>query len=126
MRSFTVFALVGIGLSGCANNGLTSQAALTHIQPGMSRTDVVAMLGEPGNRSFRGQVEALTYCKHTSDFISNREEYATIWLTAGKVQALTTDNRPLNISSCKNFPPMDWANAPSEVRLLIEAASRGE
>lgn len=105
-------------LAGCETTGLASKAGLMSISPGMTRDQVVGLVGPPGNRTFRDRNEALQYCRTGM----NSDEYTTVWLTDGKVTGLTTGNHALiPMGSCAGrFPPVDWGQIPADVRVSIE------
>lgn len=106
-------------VAGCAATGVASKGAVMDIESGMARQDVTARLGPPGNRTFRGDVEALQYCR--TGLMT--DEYWTVWLLRGRVAALSSTNAAIAQGSCAGrFPPMDWANAPPDVRIAIERA----
>ncbi|HJR83454.1 MAG TPA: hypothetical protein VJ775_05960 [Sphingomicrobium sp.] len=115
-----IVAACGLTLSGCATTGVAPQTSISSIQPGMKRADVIAALGEPGNRSFRGGAEALQYCRKSSALISDGEEYATVWLQDGAVAGLTTKRQRLDVSSCRAYPAIDWGQVAPDIRVRIE------
>lgn len=106
-----IVALAG-ALCGCATTGTAPKEALQSVQPGMKRAEVIALLGEPGNRSFREDVEALQYCRKAGP-VADYLEFDTVWLRNATVAAYTTARRKIILaSSCSNFPAVDWSQAP--------------
>lgn len=98
-------------LTGCSTVGVVPAGSLSSVQPGMTRTEVVSLLGEPGGRGFQGQTEALQYCKKQGG-VANSDEYTTVWLTGGRVTGLTTDRKAIILTSCDGFPEIKWSLAP--------------
>ena len=104
-------------LASCASPGSASRASLMSIVPGQSREDVIAFLGQPGDRTFRGSAEALTYCRSG---LMSTDDYSTIWLVNNRVVSLTTMSRGYGTLNCTQFPEIDWGQAPPDVRIAIE------
>lgn len=102
-------------IGACAS---VSKTELMSITPGQTREEVVALLGTPGARSFRGEAEALTYCNGVE--FSAHDDYKTIWLLQGRVVALTSSNGGASILDCSAYPEIDWGQAPPDVRIAIE------
>ena len=78
------FAIVGAALilGACASSEVSRQS-INSVEAGMTKAEVVSLLGEPGNRSFRGNAEALQYCD--GSVMSEYNTYHTIWLAGGAV-----------------------------------------
>lgn len=103
-------------LCACSTAGVVNRAAFMQMQPGMTRDAVIATMGEPGNRTFRDESEALQYCRTGM----MTDEYFTVWLVRGVVRAVSTENAYIAEGSCGGrYPTMDWSKAPSEVRVAI-------
>ncbi len=113
MRMFGV--LTAVIVSACASQGVPDRANFMSVNPGMSREEVVSLLGQPGDRTFRGRGEALQYCRP-----GIFDEYTTIWLVDGRVASLTRMEADTGIGSCFSYPAIDWGQAPPDVRISIE------
>lgn len=98
-------------LSACSTAGVTSREAAELVTVGQSRAEIVAKMGQPGARSFRGDVEALQYCRTGM----MTDLYWTIWLRAGLVIGVNASQDATSPGVCNgHFPPVDWASAPGE------------
>ena len=107
-----ILIIAALILSGCATAGRVPGGRFLQVQPGMSREAVIALLGEPGSRSFQRSSEALVYCKRPP-LIGDAIEYSIIWLRSATVVAMTTDRRKFVISgTCDSYPPVDWSREP--------------
>jgi len=101
-------------VSACASNGVISKSMA--IQPGMSRADVVEVLGAPQNRSFKEDAEALQYC--TTGAMS--DQYVNVWLVDGEVIALTNYTDETGFLCSGDMREIDWGQAPADIRIAIE------
>lgn len=111
-----VGAVVAFSLSACSTAGVIQRSAFMQLQPGMSREQVISLLGEPGNRTFRERAEAIQYCRTGI----STDEYFTVWLVDGVVRSVSTQNAYVAEGSCGGrYPTMDWSSAPTEVRVII-------
>lgn len=109
-----IFAL--LVLSSCASLRNAPTAAVT-IQPGESRARVLEQLGEPGDRQFSGDDEALQFCKTTGNMVVAAQvgEYTVVWLFRGRVTGVTTYREVLGtFKKCDSaFRSMSWEEAPT-------------
>ena len=80
-----VLLMVGCGTNPTSSNEDIKQRAM-RVDPGMLKQEVVAVMGSPEQRSFRGQAEALTFCGWTAfqGFL-----VYTVWLFDDSVVAMT-------------------------------------
>ncbi len=118
MGSMLLLSAAFVMVSSCSTTGIVSQEAMFQINPGMSREQVVSLLGVPGSRSFRDDGEALTYCR--TGFLI--DSYTTVWLVRGRVVSLTTSDEPDRTPGLctARFPAIDWGQVPPDVRIAIE------
>jgi hypothetical protein len=112
-----VLAVGLLVLAACSTAGATSRSKLALVSPGMSKEQVIELLGPPGGRSFRDRGEALQYCR--TGFSS--DEYTIIWLVDGTVRSMTTSLETIAMGNCGGkYPPIDWGQVPPDVRIAIE------
>jgi hypothetical protein len=103
-------------LSACATQPLTKKTLL--IEPGMSKDDVLSVMGSPGNRQFKGNKEAWQYCQTGW----SADEYILIWLVDGTVAQTQTYANTEHGGLCTSFfRTVDWEEAPDAV---VEIRSR--
>ena len=92
--------------SACASTG----KAVAQLEPGMSKQRVLAILGKPADRSFRGTDEALQY-QEIAGF--GQCKYTTVWLRDGKLVGIST-RRGGSVAGCGlGSEPVDWSQFPS-------------
>lgn len=118
MRNFMFVALATLLLSGCSTTGAVSnmQEKSMQIHPGSSKNEVLAMLGSPGDRSFKGRGEAWQYC---STGLS-QDKYMTVWFYEGIVEGLTTYNRSDAVGICtQTFSSVDWGQVPNDLKIKL-------
>ena len=111
MRGMAKAICVSMLLVSCAS--LERKAAL--IKTDMPKNEVLKVLGEPGQKSFRGNREAWQYCQ-TGPLA---DHYMTVWFRDGKAEGITNENSGGSIFSifgtifsfglCStDFPAADW------------------
>jgi hypothetical protein len=91
---------------GCAN----VQKRSTKVNPGDSKEQVIAVMGDPENRQFKGNQEAWQYC----DTSFGRYNYSIIWFNSGVatgVNSYVSGGTPLNFCAA-GFQPVRWETAP--------------
>lgn len=93
-------------LGGCANSLIRKSGT---IENGMSKQEVVRLLGSASDKQFRGKNEAWQYCELgavTSDFL-------VVWFYEGSVTGLTTykDSSP-SLNCTGQLRTVQWENAP--------------
>jgi hypothetical protein len=105
-------------LAACQSAGeFRTQAAA--VRAGDSADTVIARMGDPGSRSFRGKAEAWQYCQ--TGVLSPTDSYTTVWLLEGQVVAMTTKRAAFGVGDCSAFfPEIDWGQAPPDVRIAVE------
>jgi len=80
------------------------------LEPGMTKQQVIATLGEPADRSFRGSDEAWQY-QEIAGF--GQCKYTTVWLSNGKLVGLST-RRGASVAGCGlGSHEVDWSQMPS-------------
>ena len=108
-------AVAGMFVIACATAGPRSASA-SALQRSDTRAKVIETMGEPDNRQFSGDDEALQYCRKTGNALlaSEAGEYTVVWLHRGFVTGVTTYNETLlPLKSCKSaFRPIRWEEAP--------------
>jgi len=104
MRIFTT-VILGFALAACG--GLTKKSAM--VDYGMSKSDVVSMLGYPDRRSMNANSEALQYMEIVG---FGQCSYITVWLTSGVVQGVTSRSGP-SVAGCGlGSKEVDWGQIP--------------
>jgi len=92
----------------CASS--TTDDAVSKLEPGMSKDKVIALLGKPGDRTFRGTDEALSYAKIAG---FGQCKYTTVWLKDRKLVGVTT-RRGGSVAGCGlGSEPVDWNQMPA-------------
>lgn len=92
-------------LTGCASTG----KAVAQLEPGMSKQEVLTIMGEPADRSFRGTDEAWQYQELVG---FGQCKYNTVWLSNGKLVGVTS-RRGASVAGCGlGSKPVDWQDMP--------------
>ena len=99
--------------AGCGTGNIKGMENSSSVEPGDSKQDVIAKLGEPGDRQFSGTDEAWQYCR--TNFRSS--DYRVIWFANGRVTGLNTyTNSDTAGSLCgSHFRQVNWHDAPDRV-----------
>jgi hypothetical protein len=77
------------------------------LQPGQTESDVVKIMGEPGNREFSGNQTAWQYCARSS---LTHNSFVVIYLQDGKVQRLATYTKPWLGGCASQYEPAKWVS----------------
>ena len=103
MLAMAAVALCG---SACSTPGSTTSEAVSKIQTGMSRAEVIRLLGQPQNRSVRDDIEVLQYCQTGL----GADAAVAVWLAKGVVTSFGQDQMRLGLQfSCtERSPRVDW------------------
>jgi hypothetical protein len=110
-----LIGLSSLVLVSCATSpSILKQSML--IEPGMSKAEVVDILGAPRNRSFRDNVEVLQFCR-TGNLA---DEYVNVWLLNGTVKALTNYKDTSGFLCGDEMREVDWGQAPPDIRIALE------
>ena len=82
------------------------------IEVGMSKDEVIKLLGTPCNVQFEEKNEALQYCYTTAynDKLMNNH-YVVVWLNDGVVTGLTTYNDTSSDFCTNGFQSVYWENS---------------
>ena len=100
--SIAILALLLISCGTMTKNSMT-------LEPGMSKHDVIQVLGVPDGRSFRGEDEALQYQEIAG---YGQCSYITVWLSKSKLLAVTNRNGA-SIAGCGlGSKEVDWGQMP--------------
>jgi len=98
-----VVALISVA---CAS---TSKAVAT-LEPGMTTQQILAVLGSPADRSFRGRDEAWQY-QEIAGF--GQCKYTTLWISNSKLVGVST-RRGASAAGCGlGSREVDWSQMPS-------------
>ena len=110
-----LIALSSLLLTGCATSpSILKQSML--LEPGMSKAEVVDIMGMPRNRSFRENAEVLQFCR-TGNIA---DEYVNVWLLDGKVKGLTNYKDGSGLLCGDDMREVDWGQAPPDIRIAFE------
>lgn len=99
-------ALIVVILSaGCASTGKASAS----LEPGMTKEQVLEIMGPPNDRSFRGTAEALQY-QEIAGF--GQCKYTTVWMSDGRLVGVST-RRGASVAGCGlGSEEVDWSQMP--------------
>lgn len=95
------------------------------IQTGDSRDRVLSLMGEPGDRQFNGENEALQYCVNRR-FPFTTPEYTAVWLFSGRVTGVTTYRGAPNSSCRANYKTLEWPVRRGGPTADVAAATRSD
>jgi hypothetical protein len=102
----SIFLVIVLTLSGCASTG----KAAAKLEPGMTKQQVIDVLGSPADRSFQGTDEAWQY-QEIAGF--GQCKYITVWISGGKLIGLST-RRGKSVAGCGlGSQPVDWSQKPA-------------
>lgn len=110
MKNLYVIFFIVI-LSSCAAQSKLSSNAV-NVRVGMTDSELMALMGAPGNRQFSGENEAWQYC---SSSYPNPNSYVLVWLKQGAVTGMQTYEREYTISTAgcsSGFITVSWDEAP--------------
>jgi hypothetical protein len=92
-------------LAGCAQ---TTKNSIT-LDPGMTKQQIVAIMGNPEARSFKGENEAWQYQEIVG---FGQCSYITVWLASSRVVAVTSRSGP-SVAGCGlGSREVDWGQMP--------------
>jgi hypothetical protein len=93
-------------LSACSSTG----RAVAQLESGMTKQEVIQILGEPADRSLRGTDEAWQYQEIVG---LGQCKYTTVWISSGKLVGLST-RRASSVAGCGlGSQEVDWSAMPS-------------
>lgn len=105
-RTAAVLLLTIALLTGCASTG----KAVAKLEPGMTKQQVLEILGPPADRSFRGNDEAWQY-QEIAGF--GQCKYTTVWISDGKLVGIST-RRGSSVAGCGlGSQEVDWSQMPA-------------
>lgn len=120
IKLLLVMAVLACCVAGC----VSTADKLNSIRIGMTRGQVVALLGEPNSMSAQANIEYLTY--YLSNEMSSRDQPYSVRLVEGKVESFgrfiqlaDIYNRPVN----GNPPANPWGVPASTMMPMASAAS---
>ena len=83
--------------------------AVAKLEPGMTKQQILDVLGSPADRSFRGSDEAWQY-QEIAGF--GQCKYTTVWISDGKLAGLST-RRGGSVAGCGlGSQEVDWSQMP--------------
>lgn len=101
------FALcICLTVGGCAS----VRTRMSRISPGMTKDEVIKIMGAPGDRQFQGNLEALQWC--STGALS--DDFVLVWLNDGHVTGMNSYNNHMDGFSCSGFyKTIRWEDAPT-------------
>lgn len=106
---FCLVLVILVAVSGCISPYNSMQSHYAQITPGMDRATVFSLLGQPINRGFRDNIEALQFCASDID----NAVYTTIWLRDDVVAGMTNRRVESFLGACAiKIPDIRWSEAP--------------
>ena len=88
----------------------STSKAVAKLEPGMTSQQILAVLGSPADRSFRGSDEAWQY-QEIAGF--GQCKYTTAWISNGKLVGVST-RRGASAAGCGlGSREVDWSQMPS-------------
>jgi len=99
--------ICGVCVVSCAAKRINYIQQSVYINPGMSKSEVINIMGAPGNKQFNGIDEVLQWCE--SGHIMNT--YIIVWFNDGIVTQINTYKRGGKPNDYKNI---NWNYRPNE------------
>jgi hypothetical protein len=113
-----VSALIAAATLGCADS-----TALNQVHIGMTRADIIALLGQPDSTSAQANIEYLTYYLMVNSSTYDRELPYFVRIVDGKVESFgrfasmyDLQTRPVTNGSTTSAPVMAYPMAPTPAR----------
>jgi len=107
MKNIILLLMLVIGISSC---GTALQKKSLQVEPGMTKDDVVKIMGYPGNKQFKGVSEAWQYC--STGIGSDR--YYVVWFTNSSVTGMTTYSGYESGMCDKFYRTVNWEDRPNK------------
>ena len=112
--SLILTSLIFLNCSSSRNSKtkVSIKEARVYIDQGMTKQEVVGLIGLPGDRQFKGREEVLQYCESGW----NAHDFLMVWFFDKKVVAMSsykTHTCPSGCAGC--FKTIDWLSAPDEI-----------
>jgi hypothetical protein len=95
-------------LAGCSGGQLMKKSV--QIEPGYSKSEVLAILGSPENRQFRDDDEAWQYCETEAGF--GHDDFVLVWFHKGQVTGINTYKNQQFGPCSAFFRTIRWEDAP--------------
>jgi hypothetical protein len=106
-RLQTMLLVVVLMSAGCASTG----KAVANLEPGMTKQQVLAILGPPADRSFREKDEAWQYSE-VAGF--GQCKYTIAWIADDKLVGVST-RRGASVAGCGlGSEEVDWRQMPAQ------------
>ena len=110
-------------LAGCVASGTPTTSGIKaksmQVDPGMTKKQVIEIMGPPGQRSFKGNGEALTF--FGVDQFQARSLFYVVWFNDGAVTAITNYESDCDYGDCSRaITPIDWGQAPADVKIKLD------
>ncbi len=105
MKNILGFLALVVVMCSC---GTAMQRKSLLIESGMTKENVVKIMGAPGNRQFDGREEVWQYC--ATGLISDK--YYVIWFYDSLVTGLTQYTEDNSPNTSNGYKRIDWLNAP--------------
>jgi len=102
-----IFGLSLLLLTSCGSSKLNDKAV--QVEPGMSKEQVLNLMGSPGDRQFQNASEAWQYC---STGVTGNDKHYIIWFEDGYVSGLTSYSEGSTMQCSESFKPIDWRKKP--------------
>lgn len=103
---FMLLVVVALVFVGCASTGKT----VAELEPGMTKEQILDILGPPADRSFRGSDEAWQY-QEIAGF--GQCKYTTVWISDSRLVGIST-RRGGSVAGCGlGSQEVDWSQMPS-------------
>jgi uncharacterized protein YceK len=105
MRIIALVILISIVSGGC----VSVRSRMTSVNPGMSKDDVIAVMGQPGDRQFKDNLEAMQWCSTGG----MADDYVVVWFQNGKVTGMNSYGNS-SAGLCSNYyRQVRWEDAPT-------------
>jgi len=128
MHKFFLCFISALIFTGCAtakNAEIPLSRKAMQIEPGLTKDEVRAILGQPQNKQFHGKEEAWQYCRASYETFFkkdynltylNSNSYVMIWFHKNKVTGMTTYNKVIESrveENCESyFKTINWEEVP--------------
>jgi SmpA / OmlA family len=105
-KVLSILLVVALVSASCASTG----KAAAKLEPGMTKQQVLDLLGSPADRSFRGSDEAWQY-QEIAGF--GQCKYTTVWISNGKLVGISS-RRGGSVAGCGlGSQEVNWNDMPS-------------
>lgn len=110
MKTRLLILLTALMLSSCSANLRSFQSSHVLIDNGMSKKEVLEVMGAPGDRQFSGDDEAWQYCANSYGL--EPHQYVIIWFYKGRVTGINS-YKSSYMGFCQGaFKTIRWQEAP--------------